>query len=445
MLFVTSLCVISCLYGIVAARCEVFPYTTVRDAVLAARALVEVYAGGTTAEGAGDVLPGPTVRNYAGVKDDTLLLFSGGIGCLPEKSSTGSTLAWLMDRSGDIKHVWEYDPSIWSNLEWVKAAPFKAEIPPIGLHLYEDGGLLVSFHGLHTWPYAVGIARYDRDSRLLWKRELLNHHWFTVAEDGRIYVAGMRLLDSPVQIGDTAAQIHSVDGKISDDTVMILDAEGNVLEEISMLRALIDSDCIGLFQGATDDNIHGFTRDPIHLNDIRLVTEEVARRHAGLQEGDLLLSFRSLNTIALLDGKSKRFKWISSGATIRQHAPRFWEDGVLVLDNQGGAKSTGGSRLVLVDLATQVPTTIFPRPSVPLPENCFFTPVAGHIDVSPSDRALVALTEEGDVWEVDLRTGEVLWRYTHVDPATRARFPIYTAKYVDNVRFPLNQVLETNQ
>lgn len=439
-----SLCVISCLYGIVAARCEIFPYTTVRDAVLAARALVEVY-GATATVQVDEVLAGPTVRNYAEVEDDTHFLISGGLGRLPEESSTGSTLAWIMDRSGRIKHVWEYDQAIWNDLEWVKAAPLSAEVVPIGLHLYEDGSLLVSFHGLHTWPYAVGLAKFDKDSRMLWKKELFNHHWFTVAEDGRIYAASMRLIDAPLKMGDTAARIESHFGKISDDTVMILDAQGNVLDEISILEALMDAGWYGLYQGASYENIDAFTPDPIHLNDVRLVTADLAQRHEWLSEGDVLVSLRGINTVGILDTTTKRFKWLSTGATVRQHSPRFFEDGVLILDNRGGSTASGGSRLVHVDLETRLPKTLFPRPSVPLPENSFFTRLAGHVDVLPPDRALVALTEAGDVWEVDLETGRVLWRYTYVDPETRQRLDVYTAKYIRNIDFPMNREQEANR
>ena len=98
-LFLASVCVLSCMYGIVAARCEVFPYTVVRDAVLAARALADVYGSGTVEKPVDASLARPTVRNYAGLQDGALFLMSGGIACLPAESSTGSTLAWIRARS----------------------------------------------------------------------------------------------------------------------------------------------------------------------------------------------------------------------------------------------------------------------------------------------------------------------------------------------------------
>lgn len=422
---------------------ELFPYTVVHEATLAAKAIAAAYGNSPSNAGSAansdSSLTGPTVKNHAGIQDGSLFLISGGADYLPEESATGSCLAWLMDRNGHLRHVWEYDRQLWTELKQVKRAPVNSVIRPIGLHLYEDGGLLVSFQGINTFPYAVGLARFDRDSRLLWKKERFNHHWFSVAADGRIYIGGMHIAESPLPIGKTAAEIHSDDRRILADSVMILDSQGNLLEEISMLDALIDSGWVGLFQGATDTNIDAFTRDPTHLNDVRLITAEMAEQHELLAEGDLLLSFRSLNTIGILDGTTHRFKWLCSGATIRQHSPRLVAGGILIFDNRGGPATTGGSRLVRIDLDTRLPTTLFPRPDVPLPENTFFTDVAGYIDLSSSTRALVALSEVGDVWEVDLETGKVLWQYTFFDPKTNRRRPIYTAKYVHAPSFPLNR------
>jgi len=426
-LFLFSLCLLSLGYGMAAASYRLFPYTLVDDAGSALRALVEVYHSPDDAASAPDAIAAPTAFSYSPGAGDELLLVSGGVGYHADLSSTGSCLAWIMDREGSVRHVWEYDPEIWSDLERVTAAPFKSEIFPVGLHLYEDGGLLVSFQGLQCWPYGIGLARFDPDGRLLWKHERFNHHWFSVAEDGRIYVGALRIAESPVPLGETAGRIVSDDGKVSDDTVMILDADGNVLTEISMLQALLNSGWVGLFQGATDSNIDAFTRDPTHLNDIRLVDEELAARHDWLNAGDLLLSFRSINAVGILDVETQRFKWLATGATIRQHSPRFVGDSVLVFDNRGGPAELGGSRLVSIDLESQLPTTVFPVGPITATDRPFYTKTAGHLEIADERRVIVALSEEGNLWEVDIATGEVLWEYVYVDPATHRRKPLYTA------------------
>ena len=300
--FVLSLCFASCCYGMVSAQKNMFPFTVWKDASSAASAYWEVYFGEQKL--IDKSLNAPTVRRPLVKDDGQLFLVAGGVDYQAEASSTGHTLAWIMDRSGTVRHVWEYDPNIWIGLKRVKTAPLKSEVFPVGLHLYEDGCLLANFQGKNTWPYGVGLAKFDKDSRLLWKTELLNHHWFTVAEDGRIYAAAMRIVESPVQLGNSQATIISDDGKITDDVILILDQQGQVIEEISLLRAIIDSGWIGLFQGATDDNIHALTGDPTHLNDVRVISAGAAQTHELLHEGDMLVSIRSLNAIGILDANT---------------------------------------------------------------------------------------------------------------------------------------------
>jgi hypothetical protein len=113
-----------------------------------------------------------------------------------------------------------------------------------------------------------------------------------------------------------------------------------------------------------------------------------------------------------------------------------------MLDNRGGADETGASRLVAINLETRLPSTVFPRSSAQEFANPFYTMIAGHLDVRSPDRALVTLTMRGEIWEVDLATGDVLWEYVYVDPDTRERRALYTAKYVGDVHFEFNRKKE---
>ncbi len=173
------------------------------------------------------------------------------------------------------------------------------------------------------------------------------------------------------------------------------------------------------------------TDDPLHLNDVRITSGQIASWQPWLAPGDLLVSLRNINAVGIVDVSTRRFKWMSSGSTVAQHSPRFYDGGVLVLDNLGGDKQLGGTRLVKIDLETGQPTTIFPRPGVALPDLCC-TLNCGHLDISSDgQRVLMAITRSGAVWEIDLQSGEVLWEYLYVHPNEQGiREGINTAKYV---------------
>ena len=449
--FIGALCVASFGYGAGTVHCRVFPFGVLQNANRAWQALTAIDDDCDRDVKEVQGLKEPCVRRYSAAAGDEMILVAGGNDFLREHSPDHGCLAWIMDREGKVMHVWHFDPGIWANFEHVASVPGKApQIYPVGLHLYADGGLLVSFQGFRTFPFGIGLARFDKDSKLLWKKELMNHHWFTVAADGRIYAPAMRTVDPPYTVGDTRFSISSADGKMLKDVVMIFDDAGDVLDEIPVLDAVIESGWAGLLrtQGATatgklnDERFVIMSGDPTHLNGVQLVDAQTAAAHRWLNEGDLLLSMRHMNALGILDAKTRRFKWMLAGAGIQQHSPRFHREGLLFLDNRGGPAAAGGSQLVQIDLDTRLPRTVFPRVSVSLPGE-FYTSVAGQLDLSGSDRILVALTIGQKIWEINLKTGEVLWEYICVDPQQHRQRRMHTAKYVQNVNFPFNKQSES--
>jgi hypothetical protein len=99
--------------------------------------------------------------------------------------------------------------------------------------------------------------------------------------------------------------------------------------------------------------------------------------------------------------------------------------------------------VVRIDLVTGAARTVFPKGGEPglLPVK---TETAGHISVSADGkRALVSITHQGRIVEIDVESGAPLWAYenTHdIEPflkeaglrsdTTRARFATYGAYYV---------------
>lgn len=269
-----------------------------------------------------------------------------------------------------------------------------------------------------------------------------------MADDGRIFVPALRVEDSPIRIGQTEASISSDTGKVYHDVILILDADGNTLDEIPMLDAFFASGLAGC-STRPDSAVHLadlLTDDPLHLNDVRIARVRDAKSQLWLSPGDLLVSFRNINTVGILDIESRRFKWISSGSTIGQHSPRFYDGGVLVVDNFGGDSRFGGTQLTKIDFDHGLPTWLFPRSGVAMPDLCR-TLNGGHLDVNrDGNRVLMAVTHTGTVWEIDLSTGKVLWEYIYVHPNQDGnRVEIRTAEYVNEPTFLHSPPILQNQ
>lgn len=426
-------------YGVAAGHYEIFPFGVIHDAKLAMDAWSNVLFAADSAEAA-EPISNSIVRTYDPSAGDEWILISGGDNYLKRTQSDVGCVAWLMDRQGNVRHMWRNHPGLWNDARRVERVPGKSSAYPVGIHLFEDGSLLVNYQSLNSYPYALGLAKFDHDSNVLWKKELLSHHWFAVADDGRIFIPALRTVDCPYVVGESGVKLISEQGQLFEDLILELNADGEVHDKWSMLEALADSGYLGLFQASSGTSTVGDTPDPTHLNDIRLVGKSLAATNPMLTAGDLLVSFRSINTVGILDPVSRRFKWLSTGTTLRQHSPRFFDGGVLVLDNLGGSPQTGGSRLVHIDLSTGRPTTIFPRASSELP-GLFGTGKAGHIDIHPDGRrALVTITRQSKIWEVDLTSGRVLWEYIHAHHDEQGRYlGILTAEYCYRADFPLNR------
>jgi len=155
--------------------------------------------------------------------------------------------------------------------------------------------------------------------------------------------------------------------------------------------------------------------DPLHLNLVQYIDERMASRVDSVDAGDLLISLRNINTVLIFSPLTRAIKWIDTGRYIGQHSPRFLPDGSLVVfDNNGGNQQFGGSRIVRQRIGEPGFSVVAPRAGVPV-GNKFTSNYAGNIAVGPNgDRLLVAVTDMGEILEIDLASGKPLWRYRKV-------------------------------
>ncbi len=366
-----SLLFFAFLYGFVANELRWFPYRPIAEAVVAFDALAEV-ARSTNNDGLlsyKQTVDRPTATWYQQRPVQDCILVSGGAAGYLSQNHPRGCMAWVIDRGGKELHSWPSDEHLWADTKQVKQVTgISGPANATGLHLFDNGDLLATFHGNNTFPFAVGIARFNRQGQCLWKKELLTHHFFTVDDRGHIFVPALQVADSPVSLGDSEAVLISESGKIIVDFVLELDADGNELDRINLLDCLCQSGWRG--QLVRSNALNVYSEDPLHLNDVRVLNSQEATEFPEVAAGDLLVSMRNINSLAILDHKTKRIKWLTSGRTIGQHAPRVYDRGILVVDNLGGPTSLGSSQLVHIDYATHRSRTLFPTASSDPPDLC---------------------------------------------------------------------------
>jgi hypothetical protein len=314
--------------------------------------------------------------------------------------------AALMDMDGQVLHEWR--------LDFLDAWPEETELAKQDgaeywrwAHLFENGDVLAIFEGL-------GLVKVDKDSRLIWKHLGGEHHALQVMPDGTIYTLTRR-----------AHMVPSVNDKmpILEDFITILDADGNVLRELSIVEAFRNSP----FSATPDARDMPPRGDIFHTNAIEVLDGSFADRIPAFKRGNVLISLRQLSTIAVVDLDAEKVVWVASGLWCEQHDPRVLPNGnIMVFDNKG---ANGRSRVVEFDpVAREIEWTYGGDRATD-----FFTKMCGTNRRLPNGNTLITESDYGRAFEVT-PDREIVWEF--VNPHFAGRDANLIATLFDVVRLP---------
>jgi hypothetical protein len=143
-------------------------------------------------------------------------------------------------------------------------------------------------------------------------------------------------------------------------------------------------------------------RDVLHANAVKVLSRALAPKFPLLKAGQLLVSPRHLDAVAVLDPDSGKVVWAARGPWRSQHDPTFLDNGHLLLfDNLG---SPGGSRVLEYDPQTQsFPWTYPGEKGKP-----FLSRIRGMSQRLPNGNTLIVNSDGGEAFEVTPGQ-EVVW------------------------------------
>ena len=254
-----------------------------------------------------------------------------------------ATEAYLVDMDGAERHRWSYDyDRLWPELEVPAKAAGRDKWRRA--HLFDNGDILAIHEG-------IGMIKLNRDSELLWEYPGKAHHDLHVLPNGHIWTLTREALIIP-----------RVNPKVPsmDDYLVELSGDGKELRRLSVLECLE--------AGGRDDLLVTMKRgkELFHTNSIEVLDGRAADRDPAFAAGNLLISIRHLNAIAVVDpdapraglsdgssGSSGAVVWSLTGDFEAQHDPKVLDNGNLLLfDNRGkGQRST----VYEYDLVTREP------------------------------------------------------------------------------------------
>lgn len=343
--------------------------------------------------------------------------------CVGSKEHKPYTQAYLINMRRELVHRW----SILFSEIWPLPAHIPTRVPDsevcfFACHLYPNGDLLAVLHG-RTIPMGCGLVKLDKNSKVLWAYPAAIHHDLEVAGDGSIYAIQHEIAESLPE------GLEEITTPCEVDYLHHISADGQRIgEPISIFAAFQDTPYEALLDAvkrpikskqpapwATVFQSPEFiTLDPLHTNSVKMLSRDLAAKFPLFQPGQLLISIRSINVLAMLDPETGKVVWAARGPWCAQHDAQFLENGRLLLyDNLGVAM---GSRVLEYDPQSQaIPWVFAGAPGIP-----FYSSERGLSQRLPNGNTLVVNSEENEMIEAT-SAREIVWSCTLDSYLTTAR------------------------
>jgi len=250
------------------------------------------------------------------------------------------------------------------------------------VRLLPNGDILGIFGGL-------GLARLDRSSRIVWAHEGGEHDDIAVTEAGSIYV-----------LGSERNRVNWVNQEepVIEDFVLVLDENGDVVSRVSLLSATLTSDFSNVTKSA-----HMGRRDHIlRANSLHVLNGSLSGRIPSFRSGNVLVSLRGLDTIAVVDMESGSLVWAQFGMWLDQLDATVLASGNMLLLEY----VDGDPRVIEFDPVTMEVEWAYERDSGGGADDRS----GGSCQRLPNGNTLISESGRGRAFEVTPQ-GEVVWEY----------------------------------
>ncbi|MCP4545432.1 MAG: hypothetical protein GY835_03060 [bacterium] len=284
-----------------------------------------------------------------------------------------------------------------------------------------DRSLLISMRGrvLYEWRYPHAgwihaellpngdvlavmprrkLIRINRRSEVQWTYDGNFHHDLWVDDSGLVYA----LLMIPRLIAD----LHPVH-LIRDDVILILTENGEARDEISLVDAFRRSPYAFLIPSVAHREFTGGPGekylDLLHANHVEVFDGRQAHLSTLFARGNILVSLRNIDTVAILDGETREILWVWGPVNLfQQHHPTLLPNGHILIFNNGSK----ASQILELDPLRNVVTWLYEA------RGEFFSKRRGSNQRLPNGNTLITESDTGYVFEVT-PDGRVVWKFAN--------------------------------
>ncbi len=314
-------------------------------------------------------------------------------------TATDGSYARLITMDGTVVHEWQRPYSTAWNPESAVDDPQPGHMVFMReARVFPNGDLLALYIAAGDSPNGYGMVKLDSESNLIWSYLEHAHHDVDIGPDGRVYVLTNDFKSEPTD------GLGFLDEPYVEEYAVILSPDGEELKKISLLQAMMRSKYDDLLTRGT---AHHATGDPLHSNAIELITPETARNFPYGEAGDLLLSFRNISAIAVLDPETEEIVWATRGPWLEQHDPNLLPNGDIVLfDNYGNYEQGNLSRVLQFDPANGAITWSYHGTD----EHPMSSRIRSTVQRLPNGNTLITESSSGRLLEVT-PDGRITWEY----------------------------------
>jgi len=304
-------------------------------------------------------------------------------------TSRPANSAHLIDMNGGIINTWSLPGGSWHNVA-----------------INRDGELFFLVKDKK-------LGKLDWNSNLIWTCNLRFHHEVHLAENGDIYT---------VFRDEEEIEYRGKKIPILNDYIAICSRDGEVKRKISVYKLFAkripEAKLKKILKTAEKNKGAGSLKndspyDLFHTNSVRVMEKN---KNGLWQKGDILISVRELNTIAVIDPRAEKIKW-SWGVNVldRQHDASFLDNGnISVFDN--GAKHRNFSRVIEVNPRTE--KIVYEYKAHP-PES-FYSKTRGAAIKLPNGNWLITESDSGHVFEIT-ESGKIVWEFFNPEMKGKAK------------------------
>jgi Arylsulfotransferase (ASST) len=316
--------------------------------------------------------------------------------CDPDRAFPGFTLfapqsgggkVYLIDLEGNVIHTWQmpYPPGN------------SGYLTERGTYFYNGKTIEDSRRFISERPWKGGAAlEVDWNGRLLWEVRHPDHHHDGIRlRNGNVLLICLAQLPQdlvPKIKGGMPGTEHN--GEMYGDYLVEMTTNGKIVWEWRTWEHLDpQKDCITAVQDQREAWTHG--------NGL-----------AELPNGDIVLSFRNISTVIVIDRKTGKIIWkLGAPPLSGQHAPVPLANGNLLLFDNGPHRldhTMPFSRIIEVNLATKQIVWKYQEKR----EYEFFSPRISNAQRLPNGNTLICEGDFGRLFEVT-RDGELVWEFVN--------------------------------